>query len=86
MMSRDDPRYERWIALVAAEILEHGTDKEGSERIADEYIKETAEYVARCKIALEDYPGCFIPIRDPNEEVQRDHYIAAANHEWCSNE
>jgi hypothetical protein len=63
-MSRDDPRYGRWIELTAAEILEHGT------------CKEYAEYIALAKIALEDCcPGCFMPIRDPNADVQYDaHY------------
>ena len=60
-MKKDDPRYGRWIALTAEEIIQHGT------------CKENAEYIALCQMVLDDYPtGCFIPIKDPNEDVQYD--------------
>lgn len=60
-MKIDDPRYGRWIALTAVEILEHGT------------CKEQAEYIAHCQMVSERFPvGCFVPIRDPNKDAQYD--------------
>lgn len=62
-MKVDDPKYGRWIALVADEILKNGT------------CKEQAEYIALCQMVLERFPvGCFLPIKDPNEDVQYDTY------------
>ena len=60
-MKVDDPRYGRWIALVANEIITHGT------------WKKEAEYNAHCQMASERFPvGCFARIKDPNEDAQYD--------------
>ena len=60
-MKPDDPRYGRWLALTADEIIKNGT------------WKVDAEYIALCQMTTERFPvGCFVPIKDPNEDVQYD--------------